>query len=102
MRKIIRLGDPTDHGGKVVGSGAPHVKINGIAVALKGDACTCPKRGHDNCTIAEGDPHRQRHSSGLRRPQDELRCRAYRHHRFVHENLSARRGTERVALFRAA
>ena len=57
MRKIIRLGDPTDHGGMVVGSGAPHVEINGIAVALKGDACTCPKRGHDNCTIAEGDPH---------------------------------------------
>ncbi len=36
MPKIIRLGDPTDHGGKVVASGASHVTIDGIPVALKG------------------------------------------------------------------
>ena len=56
MRKVIRRGDPTSHGGQVVASGAPHFIINGKPVALKGDACTCPKRGHHNCTIAEGDP----------------------------------------------
>lgn len=55
-KRIIRVGDPTDHGGKVIASGAPHFTVNGIAVALKGDACSCPKRGHDDCTIAEGDP----------------------------------------------
>jgi uncharacterized Zn-binding protein involved in type VI secretion len=29
--------------------------VDGIAVALKGDACSCPKHGSNNCTIAEGD-----------------------------------------------
>jgi uncharacterized Zn-binding protein involved in type VI secretion len=56
MPNIIRLGDPTDHGGRVVASGAPHFTVGGIAVALKGDACSCPRRGHNGCTIAEGDP----------------------------------------------
>lgn len=56
MRGIIRLGDMTSHGGKVV-SAASNAKVNGIPVARKGDACTCPKRGHDHCTIAEGDPN---------------------------------------------
>ena len=56
-RKIIRLGDPTDHGGQVMASGAPHFTVDGIAVALQGDACSCPRRGHGGCTIAEGDPN---------------------------------------------
>jgi len=55
IKKVIRVGDPTDHGGKVLSSGAPQFTVDGIAVALKGDPCSCPKRGHDNCTIAEGD-----------------------------------------------
>lgn len=56
MPNVIRIGDPTDHGGQVVASGAPFYKIDGIAVALMGDACTCPRQGHSNCTIAEGSP----------------------------------------------
>ena len=56
MKAIIRLGDPTDHGGQVVGSGAPCYLVEGIPVALLGDPCSCPKRGHGNCVIAEGDP----------------------------------------------
>lgn len=52
MRKIIRLGDPTDHGGKVVDSGAPRVTVDGIPVALKGDPCTCPKGGCDDAARA--------------------------------------------------
>lgn len=55
-RNVIRLGDPTDHGGQVIASGAPHFTVNGIPVALKGDACSCPQPGHDGCTITEGDP----------------------------------------------
>jgi len=54
MPNVIRVGDPTDHGGKVIASGAPFYLIDGIAVALKGDACSCPKRGHNDCTIASG------------------------------------------------
>lgn len=54
-KNVIRLGDPTDHGGKVVACAASHFTVEGIPVALLGDTCTCPHKGHDNCTIAEGD-----------------------------------------------
>lgn len=57
MRNVIRLGDATSHGGKVVSVSARHITVEGIAVARVGDACSCPIKGHDNCTIAEGDPH---------------------------------------------
>jgi len=54
MRRIIRLGDSTSHGGKVVGS-TSHMTVGGLPVARLGDQCTCPKRGHNNCVIVEGD-----------------------------------------------
>jgi uncharacterized Zn-binding protein involved in type VI secretion len=57
MRNVIRLGDPTSHGGKVESISASHITVDGIAVARVGDLCSCPIKGHDNCTIAEGDPH---------------------------------------------
>jgi uncharacterized Zn-binding protein involved in type VI secretion len=55
MRGVIRLNDPTSHGGKVLAA-APNSTVMGVAVARKGDSCSCPQRGHDNCVIAEGDP----------------------------------------------
>jgi uncharacterized Zn-binding protein involved in type VI secretion len=57
MRNVIRLGDSTSHGGKVVSVSANHFTVDDIPVARVGDACSCPIKGHDNCTIAEGDPH---------------------------------------------
>lgn len=54
-KRVIRVGDPTSHGGKVLASGAPHFTVDGIAVALVGDPCVCPKKGHKNCTIVTGD-----------------------------------------------
>ncbi len=63
MPKIILLGDPTDHGGKVTGSSAPRFTVGGKPVALKGDPCSCPKHGHNNCIIAEGDPHDTYHGT---------------------------------------
>lgn len=56
MQKIIRLGDSTSHGGKVV-SATSHMTVGGIPIARLGDKCTCPKRGHNNCVIVEGDPN---------------------------------------------
>ena len=55
MRGVIRLNDPTSHGGKVT-SAAPKSKVMGVAVARKGDQVSCPHRGHSGCVIAEGDP----------------------------------------------
>lgn len=54
-KKVIRLGDPTSHGGKVT-SATSRLNIMGIDVARKGDTCSCPIPHHTNCTIAEGDP----------------------------------------------
>lgn len=55
MRNVIRLNDPTSHGGKVL-TAAPHSTVLGVAVARKGDKCSCPMPGHGVCKIAEGDP----------------------------------------------
>jgi uncharacterized Zn-binding protein involved in type VI secretion len=55
MRRVIRLNDPTSHGGKVIAA-APNSTVLGVAVARKGDRCFCPIKGHEACVIAEGDP----------------------------------------------
>ena len=55
MRRVIRLDDPTSHGGKVV-SAAGNYTIMDKNVARVGDVCTCPIPGHISCTIVEGDP----------------------------------------------
>jgi uncharacterized Zn-binding protein involved in type VI secretion len=56
MKRVIRLGDPTSHGGSVT-SAAENFSIMGIAVARVGDTVSCPRPGHHGCTIAEGDPN---------------------------------------------
>lgn len=55
MKGVIRLGDSTTHGGKVI-SAAATAAVHGIAVARKGDTCICPVVGHSLCIIIEGDP----------------------------------------------
>jgi uncharacterized Zn-binding protein involved in type VI secretion len=55
MKGVIRLGDITSHGGKVV-SAAPKSKVLDVSVARLGDRCTCPLPGHSVCVITEGDP----------------------------------------------
>jgi len=56
MKGIIRVGDPTSHGGKVL-AGCDRYKVLGIAVARVGDTCSCPVQGHTNCKIVEGHSH---------------------------------------------
>lgn len=54
MRKAIRLGDMTSHGGRVVSVRATHFRINGVPVACVGAICSCPIPGHNGCAIATG------------------------------------------------
>ncbi|WP_081547913.1 PAAR domain-containing protein [Chromobacterium haemolyticum] len=54
MKRVIRLGDPTDHGGFVT-SAASTTVLFGKPVALYGDSVSCPQQGHVNCVIVEGD-----------------------------------------------
>lgn len=56
MPNVIRLGDATSHGGKVENVSATYFTVDGVPVACVGDACSCPIKGHEKCTIAEGDP----------------------------------------------
>jgi len=54
MFNLIRLGDDTDHGGKVI-SASSKMRFSGRAVARKGDLVSCPKcKVHPN-PIIEGD-----------------------------------------------
>jgi uncharacterized Zn-binding protein involved in type VI secretion len=55
MKGVIRIGDVTSHGGKVIAASGTTI-VNGIAVARQGDACICPITGHTPCVILEGDP----------------------------------------------
>jgi hypothetical protein len=50
---IIRLGDPTSHGGKVMCASVTHV-IGGIGIARAGDGVACPIAGHGVNPIVEG------------------------------------------------
>lgn len=55
MKRVIRLGDPHTHGGRVI-TAAANTEINGKRVARRGDKAVCPKKGHGVVTIVEGDP----------------------------------------------
>lgn len=54
-KAVIRLGDDTSHGGKVVTASARKT-IDGIPAALWGDRCSCPIEGYDACAICGGEP----------------------------------------------
>ncbi|HWW70259.1 MAG TPA: PAAR domain-containing protein [Duganella sp.] len=50
---IVRLGDPTSHGGTVITASQTHT-IGGIGIARVGDKVNCPKPGHGINIIMEG------------------------------------------------
>ena len=53
MSNVIRLGDPTNHGGAVTNVAASHCTVGGIPVACVGDPVSCPLHGAG--TIIEGE-----------------------------------------------
>lgn len=44
----------TTHGGQVL-TGSGRMRINGKGVVRKGDRVSCPRDGHEDCTVIEGD-----------------------------------------------
>lgn len=76
MRNVIRLGDSTTHGGKVVSSGAENFKVDGIPVACVGDSCTCPLPGHSDCKITSGSPHHLIQGKSIAFDGDKTSCGA--------------------------
>ena len=76
MRNVIRLGDATSHGGKVLSSSATRFRVHGVPVACVGDQCSCPIPGHTNCTIASGSPHHAIDGKWVAFDGDSLSCGA--------------------------
>lgn len=56
MQGFIRVGDKTTGGGEVL-AGSQHMIFEGKGLARKGDPVSCPKVGHGDNHIVEGDDH---------------------------------------------
>lgn len=76
MANIIRVGDTTSHGGKVIESGAPQFVVSGKAVVLVGDKCICPMTGHQNCTVIRGNAKHQIGGNAVAYDGDKTSCGA--------------------------
>jgi uncharacterized Zn-binding protein involved in type VI secretion len=76
MRNVIRSGDATSHGGKVVSSSANHFEVHGVPVACVCNACSYPIPGHTNCTITTGSPQHVIKGKRIAFDGDELSCGA--------------------------
>ena len=70
---VIRLGDQTSHGGRVL-EASQHSDIDGIAVARLGDNVSCPI--HGNGTIVEGDMTTLVDGTPVARHGDKTACGA--------------------------
>ncbi|WP_071842837.1 PAAR domain-containing protein [Cedecea neteri] len=55
MKGIIRVGDKTTGGGKVL-SGSSKMKFKGLGVARINDRVSCPIDGHSPSYISQGHP----------------------------------------------
>ncbi|MDO1509198.1 MULTISPECIES: PAAR domain-containing protein [unclassified Neisseria] len=53
MKGIVRLGDPTTHGGQVI-QASSKMMVHGRPAALVGDLISCPHPGHGTNPIIEG------------------------------------------------
>lgn len=76
MRNLIRLGDSTSHGGKVINCQITKFTVNGIPAACVGDKCICPIPGHSNCVIASGSSRHVVNGHQLAFEGDKTSCGA--------------------------
>jgi uncharacterized Zn-binding protein involved in type VI secretion len=76
MPNVIRVGDPTSHGGKVVNTSASELLVSGKPVALIGDRCMCPMTGHQNCVITSGNSSHTVNGKAVAYEGDKTSCGA--------------------------
>lgn len=76
MPNVIRLGDPTSHGGKVIDCRSTDFKAAGQPMAVVGDKVTCPMNGHENCTIATGNARHRIKGKAVAYEGDTTSCGA--------------------------
>ena len=74
MINLIRLGDTTNHGGKVI-TASETMRIKGIPVARIGDHVTCPLHpGTSPNVITEGDAKITEHGVPVARQDHHATC----------------------------
>lgn len=76
MANVIRVGDPTSHGGRVTESGASHFRVSGKSIVLVGDKCSCPIKGHENCLVASGSERHTVNGIAVAYEGDKTSCGA--------------------------
>lgn len=76
MPNVIRVGDPTSHGGQVVSSSVSHFTVSGKPVVVVGDKCVCPMTGHQNCTVASGSATHTVNGKAVAYDGDKTTCGA--------------------------
>lgn len=76
MPNVIRVGDPTSHGGQVLNSSVAHFTVSGKAVVVVGDQCSCPVNGHQNCTVATGSSTHTINGKAVAYAGDKTSCGA--------------------------
>lgn len=76
MANVIRVGDPTSHGGKVVKTSAPQVRVSGKPVVLIGDQCMCPMTGHQNGVVVSGNNRHTVNGKSVAYEGDKTSCGA--------------------------
>ena len=73
MSNVIRLKDPTTHGGNVTNVAATHSTVGDLSVACVGDSVSCPVRAPG--TIIEGEPRQTINGIQLAYGQGRLKLR---------------------------
>jgi uncharacterized Zn-binding protein involved in type VI secretion len=76
MQNVIRVGDPTSHGGKVISSSVSHFNVSGKPVVVVGDDCMCPLQGHQNCKVASGSSTHTVNGKAVAYDGDKTTCGA--------------------------
>ena len=75
LRPLLRLGDPTTGGGRLVQVAAARFQVEGRPVATRGDLATCALPGHPPLSpLVDGDPACCVHGRPVARDGARLAC----------------------------
>lgn len=74
MAKLVKLGDVSDHGGKMVQASGGFT-VDGVAGCVQGDMHQCPIKGHGTTPVSSTTRHTGL-GKGLLRSGDKAGCGA--------------------------
>ena len=74
-KRIVRLGDPSDHGGYMV-TASGKMRAKGIVVCNHGDQHVCPIEGHGTTSVSSTAPRFKVNGNTILRDGDVAGCGA--------------------------